>query len=319
MGQVLGYGVVMSEPTPDPAELNVERLQLLRKVGLSGSIAAAARDCGISASAVSQQISALEREAGVPLVERMSRGVRLTGAGEMLAERARMIAAILEEARAKLDLAGGGVSGKVRVAAVASACAGLVSPALRELADSKALVEVSVQSCEPSESLALLETGRVDLAIIDEYDHVPLAIPEELVSTLLVEDPLVAVVARSNADEDGPTSLARLADQAWIMPPDDAACGRAVRTACRAQGFEPRVVWETDDMFLLTRAVELGHGIAVLPELAVADYGHDVVRLPLRRPALRRRLQLLARKSSASRQSVAAVAAALAAIAKRRS
>ena len=103
------------------------------------------------------------------------------------------------------------------------------------------------------------------------------------------------------------------------MPPDDAACGLAVRSACRAEGFEPRVRWETDDMLLLVRAVEAGHGVAVLPRLAVADTVADVEIRPLRKPQLERRLIAVARSSASGRPVVGAVLDAIGAAAGPRS
>lgn len=91
------------------------------------------------------------------------------------------------------------------------------------------------------------------------------------------------------------------------MPPLDAACGQAVRFACRAEGFEPTVRWETDDMLLLVRAVAAGHGITVLPRLAVADQVADVVLQPLAEPAMNRRLLALTRTSSQDRPIIRAV------------
>jgi DNA-binding transcriptional LysR family regulator len=87
----------------------------------------------------------------------------------------------------------------------------------------------------------------------------------------------------------------------------EAACGQAVRFACRSQGFEPRVRWETDDMLLLVRAVAAGHGIAVLPRLAVADSVAEVEIRPLAQPQLSRRLLALTRTSSQSRPMIRAV------------
>jgi DNA-binding transcriptional LysR family regulator len=92
-----------------------------------------------------------------------------------------------------------------------------------------------------------------------------------------------------------------------VMPPDDAACGLAVRSACRAEGFEPRVSWETDDMLLLVRAVEAGHGVAVLPRLSVADAVADVEIRQLRQPKLERRLIAVARSSALGRPVVSTV------------
>ena len=101
------------------------------------------------------------------------------------------------------------------------------------------------------------------------------------------------------------------------MPPVDAACGLAVRSACRAAGFEPRVRWTSDDMLVLVRAVAAGHGIAVLPRLSIAVDAAAVELRSLADPPLRRRLTAVARASVLSKPSVAAVLDMVAAAASR--
>lgn len=290
--------------------LDVGRLRLLREVGLRGTIAAAARSLGLTASAVSQQLAQLEREAGTPLVDRSPRGVALTGAGRVLAERAAEVLDVLESARADLDRLTGTLGGPVRVVAVASAAVTFVSTAVRDLAGAHADLDVAVTAAEPAAALERLLAGDADVAVIDEYDYVPLALPEFVVSRALRADRLVVVVP---AHWSGPRrlSLRHLADVDWVMPPDDAACGLAVRTACRAAGFEPRVRWTSDDMLVLARAVASGHGIAVLPLLSVAHEVAGVEVRPLREPRLERRLTAVVRGALAGRPTVAAVLDAL--------
>jgi DNA-binding transcriptional LysR family regulator len=156
----------------------------------------------------------------------------------------------------------------------------------------------------------LLTAGDLDVAVVDVYDGVPVPFPDYLTATELLTEPLV-VVSRPGVLPGRP-SLAGLAERDWVMPPMTAACGQAVRLACRAEGFEPRVRWETDDMLLLVRAVAAGHGIAVLPRLAVADNVAEVVLRPLHEPRMNRRLIALTRTSSQARPVVRAVLAELA-------
>lgn len=285
--------------------LDAGRLVMLREVALRGTIASAARSLGLTPSAVSQQLAVLEREAGCTLLDRSPRGVALTGAGRALAERAAAIVDVLSAARADLDRLGGLVSGPVRVAAVASAAATLVSDAVLRLRNAQPGVEVSVVVAEPRDALDLLHADDVDIAVVDEYDYVPLALPDHLEVRELRAESLVAVGAPGALSRVA--ALATLADADWVMPPDSAACGQAVRSACRAAGFEPRVRWETDDMLLLVRAVAAGHGVSVLPRLAVADEVADVDVRALRAPVLRRRISAVTRSSAAARPVVRAV------------
>lgn len=292
--------------------IDVHRLRILAAVVDCGSLTAAARTLGVTPSAVSQQLAALEREVGADVVERTSTGIVATAAGESLAARARQILDLLEEARADLSTAPGGVSGRVAVSAVASAAAGFVSAAVRELADRHPHLRVAVQTSEPVDSLAAVAAGRVEVAVVDEYDHVPLALPEDLQATELCTDRLVAVgpIGRFG---DRPVRLAALRDERWVMPPVTAACGQAVRTACRSAGFEPDVRWESDDMLALELAIVDGHGVAVLPRLAVRAVTGRIETTALQRPALRRRLLVVVRRSAAARPSVRAVLGSLAA------
>lgn len=292
--------------------LDVSRLRLLREVALRGSIAGAARAVGLTPSAVSQQLAILEREAGTGLLDRSHRGVLLTGAGRALVERARGILELLERARADLDRLSGELAGPVRIGAVASAAAALVSEAALRLAAEHPELDLSVTVAEPAVSIEALLAGDLDVALVDVYDGVPVPMPDYLTVTDLCTEPLVVVSKTGTFALRQSVHLAELADSAWVMPPVEAACGQAVRFACRNKGFEPRVRWETDDMLLLVRAVAAGHGIAVLPRLAVADAVAIVDVRPLVEPAMKRRLLALTRTSSEDRPVVRGVLAALA-------
>jgi DNA-binding transcriptional LysR family regulator len=299
----------------DASALDVGRLRLLREVGLRGTIAGAARTLGLTSSAVSQQLAVLEREAGTALVDRSPRGVVLTGAGHVLAARAAEVLDVLASARADLDRIAGALSGPVAIASVASAAATFVSDAVTSLRELHPGIAVSVTAAEPARALDLLVVGDVDLALVDEYDYVPLALPDFVVARELCAEPLVAVVPLGWSGRRTVT-LGDLADADWVMPPDDAACGTAVRSACRAEGFEPRVRWETDDMLLLSRAVAAGHGVSVLPRLSVAGLSADIETRTLRTPKLTRRLSVVARSSALGRPVVAQVIDSLARAAK---
>src|SRR5262245_51509365 len=163
-----------------PATLDAGRLLLLREVAVRGTIASAARSLGLTPSAVSQQLAVLEREAGCGLLDRSPRGVVLTGAGHALAERATAIVDVLASARADLDRIAGSVSGPVAVAAVASAAATLVSDGVLKLRSEQPGIEVTVTVAEPAAALDRLLAGDVDMAVVDEYDYVPLALPDHL-------------------------------------------------------------------------------------------------------------------------------------------
>ena len=186
----------MTSRATSDVPLDVGRLRLLREVGLRGSIAGAARAVGLTPSAVSQQLALLERETGAALVDRSPRGVVLTGAGHALSVRAGEVLDLLGTARADLERLAGSVGGPVAVASVASAAATVVSAAGTDLRTRRPGIEVTVTSAEPERGLGLLLAGDVDLAIVDEYDYVPLALPEHALVRELCTEPLVVVRPR---------------------------------------------------------------------------------------------------------------------------
>jgi molybdate transport repressor ModE-like protein len=302
----------MTVSRSDEQALDVGRLRLLHEVSVRGSIAGAARAVGLTASAVSQQLAALERQAGTALLDRTPHGVELTPAGVVLCRRAEAILAVLVSARADLDRLNGAVHGEVRLATVASAAATVVSDALRTLRSAHPDIGVSVVAAEPSQSIALLHAADVDLAVVDQYDAQPFAVPDQFGAVGLLSEALVVVAPAGALRSGRPVQLADLANRDWVMPPEEAACGAAVRAACRRAGFEPRVRWETDDLLLLERAVAAGHGIAVLPPLAVTGSA-GIEAHPLAEPGIRRTLQALSRPGAAQRPAVCAVIDALAA------
>lgn len=281
------------------------RLITLAHVARYGSITGAARALNLTASAVSQQMSALERQSGVMLIDREPRGVSLTGAGLALLERAEELIRLLDETATTMAQLSGEMAGPVRVASVASGAAALVLPATRVLHESAPAVTMTVSVREPAESLDAVEAGEADIALLDVYDHVPLALPSHLLVEEVLTEPLVLVTAQ-DADLPRELTLRALKQQSWVLPPAEAACGAATRYACRSVGFEPQVAWETDDLLLLVAAVSRGSGVALLPRRAIAD---SVAPVELRRvtiPTLRRSLLLVARHGTAQRPIVRA-------------
>jgi len=281
------------------------RLATLVHVARHGSLTGAARAMGVTTSAVSQQMSALEADCGVRLVDRQSRGVILTGAGAVLLERAEEVVRQLDVAAATMAQLSGELAGPVRVASIASGAASIVLPAVQVLSRTAPAVTMSITTLEPTASLEAVMDGTVDVALIDVYDHVPLALPSHLLVEEVLTEPLVVVSARDAVLPRRP-SLADLKDSAWVIPPATAACGAATRHACRSAGFEPRVTWVTDDLLLLVAAVSRGEGVSLLPRRAVADTVAPVTIRPLAGPALSRRMLIVAREATGRRPTVRA-------------
>ena len=153
--------------------LDVRKLRLLRELGRLGTIAAVADAFSYTPSAVSQQLSALEREAGVPLLRRVGRRVELTPAGAGLAARAEPVLALLEEAAAALAAERAELAGELRIGAFPTAVRTLLPGALVALGSAHPRLELLVTELDPADVPDALRTGALDIALVHEYDYVP--------------------------------------------------------------------------------------------------------------------------------------------------
>jgi molybdate transport repressor ModE-like protein len=206
--------------------LDARRLRVLHQVAASGSLSAAARALSFTPSAVSQQIATLEAEAGVALVERAGRGVRLTDAGRALVARSEVILRELQQAeadvRAVLDLQ----SGLIRVGAFPTAGTRLVPAAILRFTRRHPGVDVRLIESEPEQSLPQLRAGELDLALVFECDLVPLALDPAVGQETLFREPMYLALPNTQAPARPVVDLAALADISWIA----ASPGSAIHT-----------------------------------------------------------------------------------------
>jgi DNA-binding transcriptional LysR family regulator len=274
--------------------LSAQRLSLYHEVVRRGSLAAAARALSFTQSAVSQQIAALEREAGVPLLERSHRGTRPTAAGRVLARHADRIVAQLREAERDLEAAAVGNAGDVRVAAFPTAAVALVTGTIAELEKREPRIDVTLTEADPDESRSLLRAGDIDLALDFDYDLLPSELGNEfIVSPLLSEHLLVALPANNPYARRRRLRLADLRDEQWIG--GDYGCSDILRAVCAQAGFTPTLVFECNDYAIAQGLIASAVGIALVPELAVANLRSDVVARPLADVRARRRIRALLR------------------------
>ncbi|HEX9031664.1 MAG TPA: LysR family transcriptional regulator [Streptosporangiaceae bacterium] len=286
--------------------LDLRRLRLLRELAYRGTIAAVAGALSFTPSAVSQQLSILEREAGVRLLERSGRGVVITPAGYVLVRHAELLLAQLESAAAELASAKGGLAGPVRIGTFATAARAIIPAALIRLAGDHPGLEPMVTEIDPARVAQALRAGDLDIALIQEYDLVPPPHEPGLASEpLCSEDMYLATAygpgARSEpssrtgpggADETGaggsdtgPGPIATFLAEPWITATTGTLCHAMTIRACQNAGFEPRVRHQVDDFGTVLTLVGAGHGVALVPQLAVtgSPAGVRLTRLPIRR------------------------------------
>lgn len=256
--------------------MDPRRVLIFRTVARAGSISAGARELGWTQPAVSQHLSALEREAGQPLLLRGATGVTPTEAGRLLLAEADAVAAHLDAATQQLAHLADARGGTVRIAAFPSGLAVPVPRAVADLARRRPGVRVELTDAEPPEALALVRAGEVDLALVFGY-------PEQRDADPFVRLPLGVDPVRlvTTPDAPAPASIAELTDADWVAGCE--RCRRHLVQVCEAAGFVPRIRHVTDDAVVVQSLVSLGLACALLPETALIAHrnpGVAVVDLP---------------------------------------
>ena len=268
--------------------LNPRRLRVLREVATRGSFSAAAEALAFTQPAVSQQIAALERETGTTLIERGVRPVRLTDAGRALLVHAEAVLAHLDEAQQELGEIAGLRRGRLRLASFPTAIATLVPHAVALFTQRHPDVDLTVVDDHRQGLIPRLARWELDLALI--YDHEALPEPEvRLERTHLLDDPFDLLVPDGHPlARRRSVALEELADETWIGGTEDGAYARIVLHSCRVAGFEPRVVFGSDDYNAVQAFVAVGLGVAILPRLALTFPRPGLARVALAEPPVRR-------------------------------
>jgi DNA-binding transcriptional LysR family regulator len=265
-------------------------MRVLREVAQRGSFSAAAEALSFTQSAVSQQIAALEREAGTMLVERSVRGVRLTDAGRALVRHTDAILGRLAEAEAELEAIAGLRGGRVRMAAFESAGATLMPLAIAIFRERHPAVELTLSLAEPDDSLPRLKSGELELALSFDAQGVQSPPDDAIERTYLIDDPLYLALAVGHPLANKRNlRLSDLPAEAWIAGSPGCACNAMLLSACNGAGYEPRIVFESDDYAAIQGFVAAGVGVALIAELALTAVRDDVVirsfgrEMPVRR------------------------------------
>ena len=257
--------------------LNVTRLRVLREVAYRGSFSAAAQALSYTQSAISQQVAALEAEAGTALLERHPRGVTLTAAGQTLVAHAEGILARLEAAEEAMSAIAGLRGGRLRMASFPTAGATLMPLAIATFRDRYPAVELTLAEGEPEDIAPRLRAGELDLALLFEFDEqTPLL--ADMARAPLLEDPMyLALPPDHRLATKGRLRLEELQQDAWVQTSSSSPCARHVVRCCHAAGFEPSVSFESDDYQTVQGLVAAGVGVALIPELALSVVREDIV------------------------------------------
>src|SRR5487761_396674 len=272
--------------------IDLVALDALRAVGTHGSVVAAADALGFTPSAVSQQVKRLEKQTGVPLLERVGRGVMLTRHGRHLVEQGTRLLDDLEELQSGLHQQAGTVAGHVRLTSFSTAMRGLVAPALPRVLAAHPDLRVSLTEREPWDTVSLISAGQADLGVVHSWGDVPLPVPGHLARTTLTRD---------------------LAGEDWVGTPEGTICRQWLLRMYDGTGRLPRIAhvsMEFDSHLALVRA---GLGIALIPRLGRAPLGPGLTAVPVTDPVPSREIVALHRASMSDSPAIAALLRALSA------
>ncbi len=265
--------------------IDLVSLRSLVAVGRLGSVAGAAASLGYTSSAVSQQLKKLESSVGVTLVERVGRGVALTDAGRLLVERADRLLAQVEELTAAVQAGQGRPTGRLRVAAFSTAVRGLVAEALREIGTAAPDLQLALHELDPWEALEAVAAGQVDLAVVHNWEPLPLNVPVHVRTRALGTDVADVLVPLDHplAGRHWVTPAA-LAAERWVSVPQGSICHQWLTTMMRSAGIEPQIACWSLEFASHVELVAQGLATALVPRLGRGSLPQHVRAIAVREP-----------------------------------
>jgi len=260
--------------------LDVRRLRLLVELSQRGTLAAVAEALSYSPSSVSQQLSQLEREAGVPLLVQVGRRVQLTPQAELLVGHARAVLDRLEEAESDVARSLTAVGGTVRIAVFQSAAHAMVPQALTLLRSEHPGLRVEVTEREPDVGLFEVSARDFDLVIAEQYPGHTRAHRDDLDRVHLAAD-AIRLALPPHPARSGTIGLAAASAMPWVLEPQGTASREWAEQLCREAGFEPDVRFETADLMAHIRLIRSGNAVGLLPDLVWAGEAPSVTLVDL--------------------------------------
>ena len=269
---------------------------------------AAAEALSYSPSAVSQQITRLQRQVPAPLFEREGRTLRPTSTALLLADHADLIAAEIERTESELEASLGGVAGVVTIGSFASGASELAAPVAIRMQQEHPELHVDIHEMEDPISIRELQVGGIDIALLQEYTNVPNPIPGFVHHERLFVEPVLLALPES---WPVPRRLQDLADAPWIAEPAVNPAARALLHSCRAVGFEPEIRFRVVSFAVIVGLVGQGLGVSIAPRLAVQGSASGVRFIEVPGSKLQRTVAAAVRPASRTRPAVRAVVDAL--------
>ncbi len=292
--------------------IDLAALSGLRAIATHGSVVAAADAMGFTPSAVSQQVKRLERQVGVPLLERVGRGVMLTSHAHHLVDAGEQVLADLERLEAELQHRASVVTGSVRLVAFSTAMRGLVAPVARRLLDAHPDLRLSLDEREPWDAVDLVSAGHCDVGIVHRWGGVAFDVPDHVASTRVSDDVADLIVPRGHPLVGRSAVSPRdLLDVDWIATPEGTICRQWLHRMYDGTGHPPRIAHVSMEFESHLALVAAGLGVALVPRLGRAPLGPELAAVAVTDPVPTRLVDALHRRTMADSPAIAAVLDAL--------
>jgi DNA-binding transcriptional LysR family regulator len=298
---------------------DLHRLRLLRELKLRGTLTAVAGALSYSPSSVSQQLSQLETEVGVPLLEPAGRRVKLTAQAEILVAHTEVLLQRLEQAESDIAASLATITGELRVASFQTVSLALVPRALTMMREQYPELRIHVTHSEPEVAIPRLLARDFDLVLAEEYPGGAATPPQGTDTELLCADRfrLASITAQPESEDSRAArswtvrDLVALRDLPWIMEPPEVPSRHWAIALCHEAGFEPDVRFESTDLLLHVRMVEQGLAVALVPDLVWAGQQPTVTLTDLPPGPTTRRVITLCRSGASRKPAVVAFRKAL--------
>ena len=262
-------------------DLDLVKLRTLVEVRTTGSMTAAAAALGYTTGAVSQQMAALQRSVRTGLLTQVGRRVQLTDAGHLLADHAVELLALARQTEQALAGLPGRPQARVLIGVFGTAAAALLPRALLRVREQCPGVHLRSVEVDVDDATSAVAAGRVDLAFGVDYPQAPIPRASDVALLVLATERFSIATPAGSPAQERPASLRAFADEAWVLPPEHTAYGRAIRMACRRADFEPRVDHTVTDTASTLSLVAAGLGVAPITDLMLTLRREGLATAPL--------------------------------------
>jgi len=291
---------------------DVRKLVVFSEVVRRGSMSAAAAALQYTTSAVSQQITALERDLGHQLLVRTPSGVHPTPAGQRLVGHAEVILAAVEDAERDLSRSSAPEPGLVRVASFSSAASEILPRVITRFREALPRTEVRLAAADPDEAVELLRAGDVEVSVVTEVPGESRGDYGDLCLTPLFDDDFHVVLPPGHRLANvRAVPLDALSGEKWVVSSATGTCpdARVFLNSCRRAGFTPSVSFRAEDYPTVQGLVAAELGVSLVPSLALRSARHDVVVRPVAGRPPSRRISLATTEEPEANGAVAALVA----------